>query len=184
MHQLDKAWKKLTMQEIDEFWNNDIRMVLDEIVRAYKAGAAFVFGVDKIKYGYRLTINRILRGIYLAPDIEKLEQEKYLYLGGPTAIVPDTARAGTIDWRGEQDVKFYVSHKEFARFCQEAEQIFDEYFLKGFCFRMIPDLWFNDMALIQFIRERLRFHPATMPWFSDPQLPKVTRIEMSAKFNG
>jgi hypothetical protein len=183
MFKSNKAWKKLTMQEIDELWNENIRVVLDEIVRANKAGAAFVFGVDKLKDGYRLTVNCILRGVYLTPDIDKIRQERDLRLRGLTAIVPDVVRAGAIDWRGEQDVTFYVSQDEFAHFCQEAEQIFDEYSLKELCFRMIPDLWFRDMTLVQFIRERLRSHPATMPWFFDPRLPRIHGIEMSARFN-
>jgi hypothetical protein len=178
----EQTWKKLTIQEINDLWNKRPNLVLDEIVRADKAGALFLFGVDKIKDIYRLTIDGSSRGIYLRPDTEDVSQRRHWRLRSLVAILPDADQKGTVDWRGKMDVLFYVSPKKFTCLCQDAEQVFKEYFFEGACFRMIPDIWFSDTALVQFIREQLRPHPAMRPWFFEPKLFKDNRLLWSPKF--
>lgn len=175
------SWRKLPIQEIDDLWNRqgNPQAVLDEIVRAYQAGARFQFGVDRLETGYRLTIRSNMLGIYLVEEVEE-DKLKGKWSGG--FIVPDQTRAGSVDWWEEETVVFYVSPDEFDRFRQEAEQIFVEYFFKGNCFRMIPDIWFDDMALVQFMRERLCPHPAMKFWFGSDNRP-TTSFGWSQKFD-
>ena len=177
------TWRKLSVQEIHELWDNHrFDKVLDQVVRAYKAGATFRFGVDKLKRGYRLTINEMVQGIYLRPDTEAVKQGEHLAL---VAVVPDQQLTETFEQRSEDCLICYVSPASFTRFCDEAEQVFDEYYFRGFCFRMIPDLWFADLTLVQFIREQLLSRPPLKRWLEfDPRaMPGVDGFALSPKFN-
>ena len=63
------------------------------------------------------------------------------------------------------NVTIYISPEEYEQFCRDAEEIFGLYCLDDMCFRGIPDLWFDGLALIQFIRNQLRPHPIMGYWF-------------------
>jgi hypothetical protein len=174
-------WQKMSIQEIDELYDTAIQVVLDEIVRAYKHGATFVFGVDKIKHGFRLTVNRANHGIYLL-NLGAKEQphENWPHCD---AIVPDAARAGDIGLQ-KYTTLFYVAPEDFEQFCREADQIFNDYSIKGWCFREIPDLWFADTALIKFLREKLGPHPRLRPIFEkSPDVSRISNWAFSPKFD-
>ena len=178
---LEKEWRKLPMQEIYELWKiGDFKSVINQVISAYRFGSVFKFGVDKLNGSYRLTINLMVSPIYLT-DSEKVKpKDRFL-----AAIVPDVTLAGTVDWREEnQVIVFYVLPRKFASFCQDAEQIFNEYFYKGLCFRIIPDLWFSDTSLVQFIREEMKPHPGMKHWFEQPHLMAgIDSFSLSSKFD-
>jgi hypothetical protein len=177
----ETLWRKLSIAEIDFLWNkqNDPNAVLNEIVRAYQAGATFQFGIDRIVTGYRLTIRSNPVGIYLTNKVTKARRESK-WPGG--FIIPDEGKAGSVNWKGQNYVIFYLLPERFDWFCREAEQIFKEYFFEGNCFRMIPNIWFDDMLLVQFVRERLRPHPAMKFWFEPDDMP-ADIIGWSRKFD-
>jgi hypothetical protein len=176
-----REWRKLPIQEIHELWEaGDFNSVITQVISAYRAGSVFKFGVDKLEDSYRLTINQMVSPIYLT-DSEKVKpKDRFL-----AAIVPDVTLAGTVDWRAENHVIiFYVLPREFSGFCQEAEQIFNEYFYNDLCFRMIPDIWFSDTSLVQFIRKEMKPHPEMKYWFEQPHLMAgVDGFALSPKFD-
>lgn len=127
------------------------------IQRAEGAGTTFYIGVDKIEQServldpfYHISING---GILSTVDLA-------LY---PTALTGPAIAPTTTLPRSEGDhhsnLVFYVSFEKFTKFFEEAEEIFTSYYYQGSCFRLLPDIWFPEMTLIQFIREKILYHP-------------------------
>ena len=147
-----------------EILNQRSATTLMECDKAFEAGATYTIGVDRTKYGIRLTINEQPQSpIYFCIDVNEF-RKKY---NSPVALItPDLERAGEITGEAYgRDVIIYVQIEEYEQFYRDAEKIFEEYCLDGICFRGIPDLWFDDLTLIKYIREHLSPHPIMGWWF-------------------
>jgi len=78
------------------------------------------------------------------------------------AIEPDNARAGETEFIESKKVKdfrfhtLYVSEEDYTQFITDAQLIYkeycDEYII---CFWGIPNKWFHDLALVQFITDQI-----------------------------
>jgi hypothetical protein len=155
------TFRKLSMQEI---LSQRPSITVMECDKTFEAGATYTIGVDKNKYGVRLTINEQPQSpIYFCTDVSEFRK---LFTSFVSLITPDIERAGEVS--GEpygRNVIIYVRPEEYEQFYHDAERIFEEYCLDGICFRGIPDLWFDELALIKYIREHLCSHPIMEWWF-------------------
>lgn len=148
---------------MEEILKQKSSVTLEECLRAFDTGAMFEFGVDKTELGFRLTINGQIIGIYLYPDAD--EFRKRIDSPYEAVITPDQARANSIEHEDGKNVVIYVSPADYEQFCQDAQTVYDLYHSEGLCFREIPDIWFSNLALVQFIRDHLRPHPGMFMWF-------------------
>ncbi len=203
--------RKLTLTEIRNLLDTGgIARVWKEVVKAQKPEFRFLFGVDKLAESltgsYRLTINGVMEGVYLVKQGEQAHWRRESLF---PAIRPHPERAGNVAWQGDpsfecsssleemdidsfvefcwqevrqRNVTFYTSPDQFEQFCHEAEQVFQEYHHDNLCFRMIPDIWFDDMALVRFICEQMAPHPAMKPWFGTSRFPVDHDIWYSFRF--
>ena len=136
---------------------------MSEQEKAWEAGAVFEFGVDETELGFRLTLNGRIAGVYLYPDANGFRariNDDY-----PAVIAPDRVDSHRIEHDDGHNVAIYVSPERFEQFCQDAQVVYDLYCDNDVCFRCIPDLWFSDLALVQFVRGDLQPHPAMRHWF-------------------
>ena len=153
--------RRLTIKEIIE---QDRAVTLTECLKAFYSGATFEFGVDRTEIGLRLTINLQIIGIYLCPNVDVFRSR----VESPyeAVIVPNTARAGRIEHDEDgNNVVIHISPGDHRQFCADAQSVYELYSLKDFCFRGIPDVWFRDLMLVQFLRDALRPHPSMGRWF-------------------
>lgn len=156
------TFRRIPMEEI--LHPSDFGLLINEVQRAREAGS-FEFGVDKTdELGFRLTINGQQVGIYLYPDANEFRRR----IGSPSeaVIAADPTRAGSIEHANGDNIAIYVSPEKHEQFCLDAQTIYDLYTSGNLCFRSIPDVWFSDLALIQFIRDHLQPHPVMgRMWF-------------------
>jgi hypothetical protein len=161
-----------------EIRDNLNRQMLEEIYQAFSEGATFEIGVDKTKFGFRLTVNCRPWGIYLHTDATDLiKQYTEPYGNEPeciAVITPDRQRSGTIVGEDWKEVIIYVSPEEFSQFNLDTQIVFNLYSSESLCFRGIPDTWFSKLALIQFIHDKLLPHPLMVPWFASLRLSATT----------
>ena len=131
-----------------------VRMAREEL----DTGAVFIFGVDKLKIGFRISINGGgLSSLYLIPSADTRKKHTLDIL---PAVIPSAELAGTYEQHEGLDAVFYVSPADYEQFCREAEETFASYHYQGWCFRAIPDTWFPEAKMLQFIREKVLSHPA------------------------
>lgn len=153
------TFRRIPMEEI---LKKPLSAIAPEYQKALDAGT-FEFGVDKTEMGYRLMVNAQIIGVYLYSDADDFRKQiKSPY---EAVIVPDQFRARTIEQENGYNIVIYVSPEDYEQFCHDAQIVYDLYSTDNLCFRSIPDIWFSDLMLVQFIRDYLHPHPAMQRWF-------------------
>jgi len=133
---------------------------------------AFFFGVDMTPLGPCLTINHRRQGIYLHPDVSQFESiykdsnyEGSADWGG--VITPDEIQKGNMVGKAYDGlIIIYVAPSEHLQFLEEAEYVANLYCRNNIVFREIPDIWFSELRLIQFIKNKLKPHSLLKAWFN------------------
>ncbi len=144
------------------------RTLIEEYKKAYAAGGiAFFFGVDKTDLGLCLTINYRVQGIYLCSDVAQFASAYDDFTSWVGIMTPHATQAGKIIGKAyDGPVVVYIEPLQYKQFCEEAEHVADLYCRNNIVFREIPDVWFHDLQLIQFLRNHLKPHPLMVAWFS------------------
>ncbi|MDY7077667.1 MAG: hypothetical protein SXV54_12165 [Chloroflexota bacterium] len=151
-------------------------VIVAECLRAFDAGATFEFGVDRTELGFRLTVNGQIIGIYLYPDSDEFRRR--IAVSYAAVITPSQVCPGSIEQTNKNGIVIYVLPEEYEQFCRDAETVHTLYCFGDLCFRGIPDIWFDDLALVRFIRDHLRLHPNMSLWFG-PGLHGTSRLWLS-----
>jgi hypothetical protein len=134
-------------------------------------GITFFFGVDMTTLGPCLTINHRRQGIYLHSEVPQFESiyKDSNYVASKDwvgVIAPDEEQKGNVVGKAYDGlVAIYVAPDEYRQFLAEAKHVADLYCRNNIVFREIPDVWFSEMRLIQFIKNKLKPHPLLEAWF-------------------
>jgi hypothetical protein len=109
-------------------------------------------------------LNYRFKGIYLYPNLIEFRQNHTAEYND-AVVSPDDERAGQIEGQAWKNINIFVETEKYNEFCQDAEKVYKLYCNEALCFRGIPDVWFDKLGLVDFIRAQLRPHPAMTLWF-------------------